>query len=104
MDDFRFHEMRRFVSHSIYKETNSSWCAKQIQLHDDNFNAPTEDMPYIIPYLKSLYAISEGPHDSAYIEDRILYYEGMIQYETIKYCVPKNILRRRKIEKNISTP
>jgi hypothetical protein len=97
MDAFRQHEMQRFVVNQGRKE-DSSWYAIRIQELDASFKAPTECIPEIIPFLRIFYSFSDS-HDKEYLDDRILYYEGMIQYETMmEPRVPKNVLRRRKIE------
>jgi len=94
MDNFREHEMHRFVINKGMKLKEDSTCyVKRIQELDDSFKAPTECIPEIIPYLRIFYSFSDS-HDK-YIDDRILYYEGMIQYEIIPR-VPKNVLRRRQ--------
>jgi hypothetical protein len=95
MDAFRQHEMQRFVVNRGSKE-DSSWYARRIKELDSSFKVPTECIPEIIPYLRIFYSFSDS-HDKEYLDDRILYYESMIQYETIPR-VPKNVLRRRKIE------
>ena len=96
MDNFRQHEMMRFVNNRGMKD-GSSWYAKRIQ-ELDRFKPPMEHIPEIIPYLRIFYSFSDS-HDKEYLDDRILYYESMIQYETMmEPRVPKNKLRRRKIE------
>jgi len=98
MDAFRQHEMQRFVINRGSKE-DSSWYARRIQELDASFKAPTECIPEIIPYLRIFYLFSDS-HDKEYLDDRILYYESIFQYETKRVPpVPKNSLRRRKIEK-----
>jgi hypothetical protein len=97
MDNFRQHEMMRFVNNRGMKD-GSSWYAKRIQELDASFKAPTECIPEIISYLRLFYSFSDS-HDKEYLDDRILYYQSMIQYETMmEPRVPKNKLRRRKIE------
>jgi hypothetical protein len=98
MEIFRQHELMRFIYHRLMNtEKNSAWYAKRIQ-QMDCFNTPMECVPELLLYLKGFYSFSDS-HDIEYLDDRILYYESMIQYETVREPrVPKNVLRRRKIE------
>lgn len=100
MESFKTHELNRFVTNRGMKKEDSQWYATRIQKEDAVFNTPTKFIPDIIPFLKTFYQISEGPHDIEYLDDRISYYESLLPYEIKREPpVPKSTLRRRKIEK-----
>lgn len=99
MENFKQHELSRFSANRGLKQEDSTWYTTRIQTKDAMFKIPTECIPDILPFLKTFYLISEGPHDIEYLDDRISYYESLLQYETKRVPpVPKNNLRRRKIE------
>ena len=102
MDYFKHLELLQFVLHqsrgSSYSTKRSHDTEQEIQTWL-TYDHKLEYLPGILIYLKQYYPCCACPSDTTYIDERIEYYEHLLEYtKTQRPPVPKNVLRRRNIK------
>jgi hypothetical protein len=105
MNPFHYLELKQFVHQRSLPE--SSFCEKRFHANEEEIQTflthdhILEYLPSVLIYLKQFYCCADTMKEINYLNERIEYYELLLSYTKQRDPpVPKNVLRRRNIQKN----